>query len=158
MRRVRSFLGIAGAVLLATVGMSGCATTSTGSSISLTSAYIPLPTTPGSTVAYLDIRNNGRPDRLIAAHTSVGGTVQLRAPETGPTSVMTMHAVSDIPIPSDTMVRLNPDNGYLQITGAGPMQDGKAITLNLTFANAGTITVLAVVTNPQNGGSSWFLN
>ena len=46
----------------------------------------------------------------------------------------------------------------LVITGAGPMYDGKAIMLTLTFANAGTITVVAPVTNPQNGGSSYFLD
>jgi copper(I)-binding protein len=163
MRRVTSFLGIAGAVLLAALGASGCSAAAggAGSSISVSSAYVPQPTTPGTTVAYLDIRNNGRADRLIAAHTSVGGTVQMRAAETASvtgSTVLTMHTVSDIPIPSDTMVRLNPDNGYLQITGAGPMHDGKAIMLQLTFANAGTITVIAVVTNPQNGGSSYFLN
>jgi len=158
MRRASSVLSLAGAVALAALGVSGCSAASSGSSISLTSAYVPTPTTPGDTVAYLDIRNNGQPDRLIAAHTSVGGTVQLRAPQTGATAAMTMHTVSGIVIPSDTMVRLNPDNGYLVITGAGPMQDGKAIMLQLTFAHAGTISVIAVVTNPQNGGSSYFLN
>jgi copper(I)-binding protein len=157
MRKVTSLLGIAGAVLLAALGVGGCSAAGSAS-ISIPSAYVPQPTTGGNTVAYLDIRNNGRADRLIAAHTSVGGTVQLRAPQMGPTSVVTTHTVSGIPIPSDSMVRLNPDSSYLQITGAGPMQDGKAITLTLTFANAGTINVLAVVINPQNGGSSYFLN
>ena len=38
------------------------------------------------------------------------------------------------------------------------MHDGKDIMLQLTFANAGTITVIALVTNPQSGGSSYFLN
>ena len=153
-----SLVGIAGAVLLAALGVSGCSASSSASSISITSAYVPQPTTSGNTVAYLDIRNNGRADRLIAAHTSVGGTVALRAPAAGSTSVMTMHTVADIPIPSNSMVRMNPDSSYLQISGAGPMQDGKAIMLKLTFANAGTITVIAVVTNPENGGSSYFLN
>jgi len=160
MRKPASFLGIATAALLAVLGISGCATShSSGSAISLTSAYVALPTTPGTTVAYLDIRNNGTPDRLISAQTSVGGTVQLRSPDAQQhAGTAAMHTVSAIPIPSNTMVRLNPDNGYLLITGAGPMQDGKAITLRLTFANAGTVTVLAVVTNPQNGGGSYFLN
>ena len=35
---------------------------------------------------------------------------------------------------------------------------GKDIMLRLTFANAGTVTVIAMVTNPQSGGSSYFLN
>ena len=69
-----------------------------------------------------------------------------------------MRTVTDIPIPADTMVRLNPDSYHLLITGAGAMHDGKDIWLRLTFADAGTITVLALVTNPQTGGSSYFLN
>jgi periplasmic copper chaperone A len=158
MRRLTSVLGIAGAVLLAALGVSGCATASAASSISVNNAYVPQPTTPGTTVAYLDIRNNGHADRLLAVHTSVGGTVQLRAPGAQHAGTLTMHTVADIPIPADSMVQLNPDSYHLLITGAGPMHDGKDIMLRLTFANAGTITIIALVTNPQNGGSSYFLN
>jgi len=32
------------------------------------------------------------------------------------------------------------------------MRDGKDITLSLRFAHAGTVSVLALVTNPANGG------
>ena len=158
MRRLASVLGIAGAVLLAPLGVSGCATANASSSISVSSAYVPQPTTPGTTVAYLDIRNNGHADRLVAVHTSVGGTVQLRAPGARHAGVLTMHTVVDIPIPADSLIQLNPDSYHLLITGAGPMHDGKDIMLQLTFANAGTITVIALVTNPQTGGSSYFLN
>jgi copper(I)-binding protein len=155
MRRLTSLVGLASAVLLAAVALAGCASSTT---ISITSAYVPQPTTPGTTVAYLDIRNNGRADRLVAAHTSVGGTVQLRARVESPTGALVMRLVSDIPIPADSLVRLNPDSYQLLITGAGPMHDGKDIWLQLTFAHAGTIQVLAQVTNPQTGGSSYFLN
>jgi periplasmic copper chaperone A len=158
MRRLTSLPGIAAAVLLAALGISGCATANAASSISVSSAYVPQPSTPGTTVAYLDIRNNGHADRLLAVHTSVGGTVQLRAPGTQHAGTLTMHTVTDIPIPADSMVQLNPDSYHLLITGAGPMHDGKDIMLRLTFANAGTITIIALVTNPQNGGSSYFLN
>ena len=158
MRRLTAVLGIAGAVLLAALGVTGCGTASAAASISVTSAYVPQPTTPGTTVAYLDIRNNGHADRLIAVHTSVGGTVQLRAPGARHAGTLTMHTVTDIPVPADSLVQLNPDSYHLLITGAGPMHDGKDIMLRLTFANAGTITVLALVTNPESGGSSYFLN
>jgi len=33
------------------------------------------------------------------------------------------------------------------------MSDGKAITLRLTFAHAGTITILALVENPASDNS-----
>ena len=158
MRRLTSGLGVAGAVLLAALGVSGCATANAASSLNVTSAYVPQPTTPGTTVAYLDIRNNGHADRLIAVHTSVGGTVQMRAPGARNAGALMMHTVSDIPIPANSLVQLDPDGYHLLITGAGPMHDGKDIMLRLTFANAGTITIIALVTNPQNGGSSYFLN
>ena len=157
MRRLTSVLGIAAAVLLA-LGVSGCATASAASSLSISSAYVPQPSTPGTTVAYLDIRNNGHADRLVAVHTSVGGTVQLRAPGARHAGMLTMHTVAYIPIAADSLTQLNPDSYHLLITGAGPMHDGKDIMLQLTFADAGTITVIALVTNPESGGSSYFLN
>src|SRR6516164_6704793 len=158
MRRLTSVLGIACALLLAAVAVTGCASASAASAILVTSAYVPQPTTPGTTVAYLDIRNNGHADRLVAVHTSVGGTVQLRAPGARHSGVLSMHTVADIPIPANSLIQLNPDSYHLLITGAGPMHDGKDIILRLTFANAGTITVIALVTNPETGGGSYFLN
>jgi copper(I)-binding protein len=158
MRRLRSVLGIAGAVLLGAPVVTGCAAANASSSIAVASAYVPQPTTPGTTVAYLDIRNNGRADRLISATTSVGGTVQLRAPVARHGSILTMHTVPYIALPADSMTHFNPDTEHLLITGAGPMHDGKDIFLRLKFANAGTVTVLALITNPESGGSSYFLN
>ncbi len=148
----------AGAVLLAVLVVAGCASARATASVAIASAYVPQPTTPGTTVAYLEIRNNGPADRLLSAQTSVGGHVQLRAPGARHAGALTMHTVTAIPIPADAMTRFNPDSFHLLITGAGPMRDGKDITLTLTFANAGTVTILAMVTDPESGGSSYFLN
>ena len=38
------------------------------------------------------------------------------------------------------------------------MRDGKDIQLTLKFAHATSVTIYALVTNPQNGGASYFLN
>jgi copper(I)-binding protein len=51
-----------------------------------------------------------------------------------------------------------PNSYHLLITGEGPLVDGKDITLHLRFARAGEVTILALVTNPANGGASYFLN
>jgi copper(I)-binding protein len=158
MRRLRSVLPIVGAALLAALVVTGCASASAASSIVVASAYVPQPTTPGTTVAYLDIRNNGQADKLISVQTSVGGTVQLRAPGARHSGILTMHTVPDIPLAANSMTLLNPDTFHLLITGAGAMHDGKDIMLKLTFANAGPVTVIAMVTNPESGGSSYFLN
>jgi copper(I)-binding protein len=51
-----------------------------------------------------------------------------------------------------------PDGLHMLITGAGPMRGGKDITITLIFAHAGSQSVVAQVTNPESGGSSYFLN
>ncbi|MBV9092571.1 MAG: copper chaperone PCu(A)C [Streptosporangiaceae bacterium] len=158
MRRLMPAFGIAGAAMLAALGVTGCTAARAAPSIFIASAYVPQPTTPGTTVAYLDIRNDGPADRLVAVHTSVGGTVVLRAPAGRHGSVLAMRTVPDIPVPADSMTELDPDGFHLLITGAGPMRDGKDIMLRLTFVTAGTVTVPAMVTDPESGGSSYFLN
>jgi periplasmic copper chaperone A len=160
-QRFTRVIGAAAAVLLAALALAGCAVArgATGSSISATAAYIQQPTATGkTTVGYLDIRNNGSADQLMSVSTSVGGTVVFRAPARAGVAPVIMHTVMDIPIASDALTALVPDSYHLLITGAGPMQDGKDITLQLRFAHAGTITILALVTNPASGGSSYFLN
>ncbi len=148
---------MASAAVLAALAMAGCSAArgAAGSSIAATAAYVQQPTGK-STVGYLDIRNNGTADQLLSVRTSVGGTVVFRAPVRPGAAPVIMHTVPDIPIPANSLVQLIPDSYHLLITGAGPMQDGKDITLRLTFAHAGTITILALVTNPETGGGYYF--
>jgi copper(I)-binding protein len=143
-------------VVLASAGLTGCyAKAGAATSIEIATAYVPQPSVPGQTVAYVVIRNNGPRDRLIAARTSVGGRVVFRA-ATGRGT--TMRTIPSISIPANAIVRLVPDGLHMLITGAGPMRGGKDITLTLTFAHAGPVSVVAQVTNPESGGSSYFLN
>lgn len=144
---------------LAAAGCSAAKAGSGGPSIAATAAYVQEPTSTGqATVGYLDIRNNGAADELVSVTTSAGGTVSLRAPIRTDVTPVVMRTVRDIPVPADTMTQLVPNSYHLLITGAGPMHDGKDITLKLNFAHSGTITILALVTNPANGGASYFLN
>ena len=84
--------------------------------------------------------------------------VQLRAPVHPGASPIVFHTVPDIPVAANAMTKLVPDSYHLLITGAGPLQDGKDIKLTLTFAHSEPITILALVTNPESGGASYFLN
>ena len=143
------------------VGAVGCASQNHagGAGIVPTGAYVQQPTSTGqSTVGYLDIRNNGSSDSLLSVSTSVGGTVQLRAPYGRDQTSVLMHTVTSIPIPADTTTQLIPNGYHLLISGTGAMHDGKDIQLTLKFAHASPLTIYALVTNPQNGGSSYFLN
>jgi len=158
-RKVYRLGAIASALALAAMTAAGCSAAGTKtSSIAATAAYVPVPS-GNQTVGYLDIRNNGSlGDELVSATTSAGGTVELRGPVKPGTSPVIMHTVSDIAIPPGTMVQLVPNSYHLLITGVGPLHDGKDIMLTLKFAHAGPITVIAMVTNPDNGGGSYFLN
>ena len=143
--------------MLAAAGLTGCYTkASAAPAIELSTAVVPQPSVPGKTVAFLVIRNNGGPDRLISARTSAGGRVTFRAPR-GNVS-LTCTRIPAISIPGHNVVRLAPNSVHLLITGARPMHGGKDITLTLVFAHAGAISVIAQITNPETGGSSYFLN
>lgn len=161
MRKLYRTVSLASAAAAAAAAMSGCSATSAhdGPPLAATAAYVQQPTANGkTTVGYLDIRNNGPADTLESVTTSVGGTVSLRGPERPHMSPVVMHTVGSIPVASQSMTQLVPNGYHLLIKGAGPMHDGKDITLRLKFAHSGTITVLAMVTNPQSGGASYFMS
>jgi copper(I)-binding protein len=153
--------GLAGVAALVAAGTAGCASRNHagGAGIIPTGAYVQQPASTGqSTVGYLDLRNNGTSDSLVSVSTSVGGSVQLRAPDGRGSSSVLMHTVTSIPVAADATTQLIPNGYHLLITGAGAMHDGKDIQLTLKFAHASPVTIYALVTNPQNGGSSYFLN
>lgn len=161
MRRFYRIASIIGAAATAAAALAGCsqAQDHSGPPIAATAAYVQAPASAGkTTVGYLDIRNNGPADTLESVTTSVGGTVALRGPQRPGMTPVVMRTVRSIPVPSQSMTQLVPNGYHLLISGEGPMRDGKDITLKLKFAHAGTVTILALVTNPQNGGASYFLN
>jgi periplasmic copper chaperone A len=157
--RVIGLAGAAAAIAIASAGCSASSNHATGPAIVTNGAYVEQPASAGqTTVGYLDIRNNGSADELVSVSTSVGGTVELRGPVSKDVSPVVMHTIGEIPIAADSTTQLIPNSYHLLITDPGPMHDGKDIYLKLTFAKGGSMTVIALVTNPQNGGSSYFLN
>ena len=155
-RAVRAVAAAAG--LAAAVGVAGCAAAPArvAPPIQIGTSYVPVPASAGTTVAYVVIRNNGPADRLMSARTSAGGRVALRAPARP--GAMTMHTIASIAIPAHSTVAMVPDGYHMLITGAGPIRGGKDITLTLVFAHAGRVPVVAQVTDPSTGGSTYFLN
>ena len=138
-------------------GLAGCAAPAGASSaVQLSTAFVPVPARPGTTVAYVVIRNNGPADRLVAARTSAGGRVTFRR-ASGPAAA-TMATIASVRVPAHSTLAMRPDGIHMLITGVGRIQGGKDITLTLVFARAGPVSVVAQVTNPQSGGSSYFLN
>jgi copper(I)-binding protein len=156
-RRWRASAAIAVAAVTVSGLAAGCAVPAeAGPAIQLSSAQIVQPGSGDVTNAYVDVRNSGPADKLVAARISVGGVVVLRAPLRQ--GLVQMRTVKSIGIPAKSFTGLDPNGSHLLITGAGPMQAGTEITLTLVFAHAGPVSVSAMVTNPETGGSSYFLN
>jgi copper(I)-binding protein len=142
-------------LLISAGALAGCAQKAAAAPIQLGTAYVEVPSAADTTEAYLVIRNDGPADRLTSARTSVGGTVSFRSPVSSGDTVM--RTVPALGIPAHSFLRLSPAGSHLLITGAGPLRGGTQITLTLVFAEGGTVSVIANVTNPASGGSSYFL-
>jgi copper(I)-binding protein len=154
---VRAGAAAAGLAVAVAAGLAGCAAKAAPvTPIQIGTSYVPVPQSAGTTVAYVVIRNNGPADRLVSARTSAGGRVAFRAPA-GPGD-LAMHTISSIAIPAHSTLAMVPNGYHLLITGAGPIRGGKDITLTLVFAHAGRVPVVAQVTDPATGGSTYFLN
>ena len=156
-RSVAGGLTLALGVVLA---LAGCARQAPASGPRMELDTATVDSTPGAgsspVDAYLVIRNNGATDRLISARSSAGGTITLIGPAAG--NPAAMRVVTGITVPGHTLIRLVPNGYHLVITNSGRMKSGTEITLTLRFAHAGTYQIAAEVTNPQTGGSSYFLN
>jgi copper(I)-binding protein len=143
--------------VLSTCLAAGCAAPAqAGPVIKLISAQVSQPGASRITDVYVDVQNNGPQTKLISAKLSVGGRVTLRSPM-HPGQVE-MRTVPSITIPAKSFTGLDPNGSHLLVTDAGPMRSGTEITLTLVFAHAGAFSVPAMVTNPESGGSSYFLN
>jgi len=144
--------------LLGTCLAAGCAATGQeGPAIKLSSAQVTEPSS-GITVVYVDVQNNGAADQIVGARISVGGKITLRSPSAARAGVVQMRSVHAIDVPAKSFVGLDPNGSHLLVTDSGPMKAGTLITLTLVFAHAGPISVPALVTNPETGGGSYFLN
>jgi copper(I)-binding protein len=151
----------AAASLLAILGtclVAGCAVpeAQAGPVIQLSSAQITEPGASRVTDIYVDVQNNGAQTKLVAASLSVGGQVTFRSPVRS--GQVEMRTVPSITIPAKSFVGLDPNASHLLVTDAGPMKAGTEITITLVFAHAGAFSVAAMVTNPESGGASYFLN
>jgi len=152
LHRPASAIAVLGAALVA-----GCAgPAQRDPAITLSSAQITYPNGSGITDVYVDVQNNGAADQIVGARISVGGSVALRSPvRTGTAQMRTVRAIA---VPANSFTGLDPNGSHLLVTGSGRMKAGTLITLTLVFAHAGAVSVPALVTNPETGGGSYFLN
>ncbi|WP_062228710.1 copper chaperone PCu(A)C [Aureimonas frigidaquae] len=102
-------------------------------------------TPPNSNIGagYMTLRNDSsEPDRLIEAHSPAADRVELHSVEMVD-GVMKMRPVEDgLPLPPGEDVALEPGDMHFMLIGLkAPLKEGAKVPLELTFAQAGTVTV-----------------
>lgn len=159
---------VAGGVLLMLLGgaglvraavpqsAAGSGTATTAASIVVTNAFVRPPLPPNDTAAaYFTVYNTTtRPDMLDSVSTGAGATAVLHALVNG---VMTVVA-NGVVVPAHGSLVLSVGGDHVMIGQLyGPLLAGQSVNLDLTFANAGAITVTAPVVplgQPIPSGSS----
>jgi len=100
--------------------------------------------------AYFTISNHGAtPDRLVAAKSTAAAQVELHA-HVNEGGVMRMKHVDTIVVAPGGRVSLRPGGLHVMLLDLkGPLQDGGRLSLTLSFAGAGDMTVeVPIVRNP----------
>ena len=99
-----------------------------------------------NSAAYMTIRNPGnQPDRLVKATSDVAKVVELHTVEEQ-NGVMSMHPVEGIDVPANGEATLKPGGFHVMLIAlTRDLKVGDTVTVTLTFANAGDMTVQAKV-------------
>ncbi len=96
---------------------------------------------------YMTIRNPGsQPDRLVKATTDAAKAVELHTVSQDNSGVMAMHPVDGIDVPANGEATLQPGGFHIMLIGlTRDLNVGEQVTVTLTFAQAGDMTVAATV-------------
>lgn len=139
----------------AVVALAGCtAQKPTVVPIRVGNAFVMQSSGVQTLAGYLVISNAGSADRLVSVRSSAGGKVVMLGPSTSDGPVA--RPVSQFAIPGHRLTRLDPTGKHLEIIGSSPLHEGNNVTLTLVFARAGTMHVLAQVSNPQTDSGGYF--
>ena len=107
----------------------------------------------GAGAAFMDIKNGGAADRLVAASAGVSKSVELHT-HIKEGEVMKMRQVEAIDVPAGGMVHLKPGGLHVMFIGLkAPLKEGETFPLTLTFEQAGDMTVDVDVKAPGAMGS-----
>lgn len=149
-------LAFAATLVLPSGGVGAAATMaapSTTSSVSATAAWIRQPP-PAAKVAagYVQLRNHGSDDRLLAARSDAFAQVQIHAMRMDG-EMMRMHALPEgLALPAGRRVELKPGSYHLMLmTPRQPLHPGQQIRVQLQFLHAGTLQMEFVVRDEMAG-------
>lgn len=97
------------------------------------------------TGAFMEIKNKGAADKLVAASSNAAKVTELHASDTT-NGVMTMRKIDSMEIPADGELKLKPGGYHIMLIGLNrPLVAGEMLPIKVKFENAGEVTVQAKV-------------
>lgn len=100
-----------------------------------------VPDSPGTALAYLQIKNGDTPDQLLAASSAEADEVIF----------LGARGNGNLPIPANGIAILSSDGVHLMLTGLdGNLEEGRLIPIALEFARSGIVTTRAQVKPPND--------
>lgn len=144
-RRVASSLAIGLLALILAACSSGGAPS--GGSLTVSGAWVRVPTSPGTTAAYLTIVNaTPADDSLVGVSTTAATSAGLHRTTTDSSGMTGMQMTDSVHVPAGATVTLEPGGYHIMLTGlTGDLKAGSTIELVLTFEHAGVVKVTAEV-------------
>lgn len=142
---------LAAIVLLASCGSSGGpASATTSPTLEVLDARIDKPSLPSETAVRMVIHNGtARADRLIRVRANIAPRATVHRSTTDSAGRDVMLPVSSVPIPARSDVTFQPGGLHVMLTGiTRKLSLGEEVTLEITFARGGTLTVSAPVVSP----------
>lgn len=132
---------------LAACSSGGAAGSSTGAAPTVSGAWVRPPQGADLPAAgYLVITGGSRADALIGFASPIAGMVMLHQTSTDASGMTGMQEIDRLEIPAGATVALQPGGYHLMLSDlTGTIAIGSTVQIDLTFEQAGTITVQAAV-------------
>ena len=103
---------------------------------------------PNGAVFMRIVNKGAKPDRLVSVQTTAAAKAELHT-HVHEGDVMRMRPVEAIEVPAGGQVTLGPGGMHVMLFDVvKPLKSGFGVPLTLTFAEAGTVELTAVITQP----------
>ena len=137
-------------IVLIALALAACSSAGTGTttgSMTVSGAWVRVPTSPDTTAAYLTIVNGlNVDDTLVGVSTTAATSASLHLTSTDSSGMTGMQMTEAIHVPAGGTVTLAPGTFHIMLTGlTGDLKAGSTIQLVLTFEHAGVVKVTAEV-------------
>lgn len=145
-------LALGSALVMLLVGCSPGADGAPSAPIVVSGAAVDVPVNPAVAAVRMEVRNTTAVDDALLAVASPDGSASIHRSEVDPEGRAVMVAVDRLAVPARSTLVFEPGGLHVMLTGIErDLRVGATVGLDLTFEQAGTVTVEVPVVEPGGG-------